>query len=411
MPPAIIILFLVLIAIALRQAIRMVIPIWVIMTIGALAALLFNQITLLHAYHAIERDVMFYLFGVFLISQAAEDSGYLAYVTDKIFYYTNTGRQALLLIVVGLGFSAAFLMNDTIAIVGTPIILHLCKSHKSLRKPLLFALAFAITIGSVMSPVGNPQNLLIAVKGQIHAPFIVFAQWLMIPTLINLVITYFVIFFIYKHVLDEPIEKSILPSINDVRTAMLAKISLVAMVILVISKMLMDIFSLTIHINFSLIALLAATPILFSNQRWMLIKRLDWGTLIFFASTFILVQSVWESGFFQANINHFHASLSQIPAIMAISTVLSQFISNVPLVALYLPYLMQHGAADSNLVALAAGSTIAGNLSILGAASNIIIIHNSESRGVKGFGFFEFIAIGLPLTLINLLVYSYFIAY
>ena len=86
MPAGIIILMIVLCAIVLRQMARVVIPIWLIMMIGALAALVFNQITPLRAFHSIEPEVMFYLFGVFLISQAAEESGYLACVTDKIFY-------------------------------------------------------------------------------------------------------------------------------------------------------------------------------------------------------------------------------------------------------------------------------------------------------------------------------------
>lgn len=77
----------------------------------------------------------------------------------------------MLVIVFVLGFSAALLMNDTIAIVGTPIILQLGKSQKHITKPLLFALAFAITIGSVISPIGNPQNLLIAVQGDCHPHF------------------------------------------------------------------------------------------------------------------------------------------------------------------------------------------------------------------------------------------------
>lgn len=72
---------------------------------------------------------MLYLLGVFFISQAAEESGYLEHLTDQIFYYTNTGKQALLLIVFILGLGAALIMNDTIAIIGTPIILQLCKSH------------------------------------------------------------------------------------------------------------------------------------------------------------------------------------------------------------------------------------------------------------------------------------------
>jgi len=80
----------------------------------------------------------------------------------------------------------------------------------------------------------------------------------------------------------------------------------------------------------------------------------------------------------------------------------------VPLVALYLPRLMQAGATTTELMALAAGSTIAGNLSILGAASNVIIIQNSERKSGATLTFLEFIKIGVPLTIINTLVYWLF---
>jgi Na+/H+ antiporter NhaD/arsenite permease-like protein len=408
MPLAIVLLLFVLCAIALRQVTRVLIPIWLITAVGAILALLFNQITPKAAIRSIEPEVMFYLFGVFFIAQAAEESGYLAYMTDKIFYYTHTGKQALMLIVGALGLSAALLMNDTIAIVGTPIILQLCKFHKNLMKPLLLALAFSITLGSVMSPIGNPQNLLIAIKGKMTSPFLNFIQGLMLPSLINLTITYLVIYFIYKDRLNEPIEKPILPSINDSHTVLLVKLSLAMMLILVLIKIVMDSLS-SIQIKFSFIALLSAVPLIFSKQRWTLIKQLDWGTLIFFASTFVLMQSVWDSGFFQSNIKHFQIPLLQIPTILIISIILSQFISNVPLVTMYLPLLMQHPHSQSSLLALAAGSTIAGNLSILGAASTIIIIQNCEHRGIKGFGFFEYLKLGAPLTLINFLMYAYFI--
>src|SRR5690348_14712061 len=103
MPAAVFILLIVLVTIAFRRIASVVIPIWAIMAAGAIAALLLQQITPLHALTAIEPDVMFYLFGVFFISQAAEESGYLEHLTDQIFYYTDTGKQALLLIVFILG--------------------------------------------------------------------------------------------------------------------------------------------------------------------------------------------------------------------------------------------------------------------------------------------------------------------
>ncbi len=409
MPITLIILLIVLTAIALRKITSIVIPIWTIMAVGAIAVLLFQQITPVQALKAIEPDVMLYLFGVFLISQAAETSGYLEHLTDRLFFHAQTGKRALLIIIFVLGLSAALLMNDTIAIIGTPIILQLCKSHKELTKPLLFALAFAITIGSTVSPIGNPQNLLIAVKGEMASPFLDFFKPLAIPTMINLVITYLFINVIYRRVLNKPIEKPIPKPINNYRTVMLVKISLAIMLILLVTKIITDFSHSPFHLNFSYIALISAVPILFSNQRWTLIKQLDWGTLLFFASTFVLMQSVWNSGFFQSNINSFHIPVTQISVILALSIVLSQFISNVPLVALYLPLLIHHHLPESHLLALAVGSTIAGNLSILGAASNVIIIQNAEKRKAKSFGFLEFIKLGAPLTIINIMVYAYFL--
>ena len=80
-------------------------------------------------------------------------------------------------------------------------------------------------------------------------------------------------------------------------------------------------------------------------------------------------------------------------------------LSNVPLVALYMPVLAQAGATTAGMMALAAGSTIAGNLTILGAASNVIIVQNAESKGKQTLTFWEFLKIGLPLTIINVAVY------
>ncbi|HOW89348.1 MAG TPA: hypothetical protein PL037_03625, partial [Elusimicrobiales bacterium] len=91
-----------------------------------------------------------------------------------------------------------------------------------------------------------------------------------------------------------------------------------------------------------------------------------------------------------------------------VSLVLSQFISNVPMAALYLPLLLRSGAETGALMALAAGSTIAGNAFILGAASNVIIIQNAEKRG-ETLTFAEFARIGVPLTAVNAAVYWLFL--
>jgi Na+/H+ antiporter NhaD/arsenite permease-like protein len=85
-----------------------------------------------------------------------------------------------------------------------------------------------------------------------------------------------------------------------------------------------------------------------------------------------------------------------------LSVLVSQLVSNVPFVALFQPLLVNPSAED--LMALAAGSTIAGNLFILGAASNVIIIQNAERSG-ETLTFLEFARVGVPLTVLNVLVY------
>ena len=60
---------------------------------------------------------------------------------------------------------------------------------------------------------------------------------------------------------------------------------------------------------------------------------------------------------------------------------------------------------------LVAGSTIAGNFLIFGAASNLIIIQNTEKRGEEGISFIQFALYGIPLTIISLLVYWIYLTY
>ena len=101
-----------------------------------------------------------------------------------------------------------------------------------------------------------------------------------------------------------------------------------------------------------------------------------------------------------------HADLASVPTILAFSVIMSQLVSNVPLVALCQPLLVH--PTPQALMALAAGSTIAGNLFILGAASNVIIIQNAEKSG-ETVAFLEFARVGVPLTVLNTLVYWIFL--
>jgi len=208
--------------------------------------------------------------------------------------------------------------------------------------------------------------------------------------------------------------------IKHFRLSQVARISLILVVVLILVKVALTFVNLFVKIDFDFnltwIALIGCSPILIyrfmskkKKYRFHILRKIDWFTLIFFASMFVLMESVWQSGFFQNLISSLSLNMTSILVIMIVSVVVSQLISNVPMVALFLPLIVSAGAGSKELMALAAGSTIAGNLFILGAASNVIIIQHAEKENHgQSITFLEFAKIGIPLTIINLLVYLFF---
>lgn len=406
---SIITLIIAFILIAIRQIGRFHFQIWQIMLAGAVVVLVSGQISLSNALKAINPDVMLFLFGMFIVGQAMEESGYLSHLSYKLFGRAHSVNSLLLLILFGAGFLSAILLNDTLAIIGTPVMLQISRKTGIKPKILLLSLAFSITTGSVLSPIGNPQNLLIAVSGNIANPFFTFFRYLAIPTVINLLLTYFILKLFYRAQLSNETINQSPEFIEDPKLASLSRISLFIILAIIAAKIAIVFIGLNFDFRMTYVALAGALPIiLFSPRRLRIIRKIDWFTLIFFASMFVLMESVWESGFFQSIITNLNLSLVSTGMILAVSVVLSQFISNVPLVALYLPMLNNLGATTKELMALAAGSTIAGNLSILGAASNVIIIQNAEKKAGETLTFWEFLKIGVPITIVNVFVYWLF---
>lgn len=406
-PFPVIVLSLVFLLTAFRQVLYRKLRIWQIMSIGALAVLLSGSISLEAAVKSINADVMIFLFSMFVIGSALEESGYISLLSSRLFSGAKSSGEILFILIFGSGIASAFLLNDTLAIIGTPVAIMLSRKLNACAKPFLLALCFSVTVGSVMSPIGNPQNLLIAVNGQMKQPFFDFARFLAIPTIINL----FAVFFVIKAFYPKAFEMGVsVPdfSISDSGLARLSKTSLFLLVFLVTIKMAISALLPSFDFKLTYIAVLSMLPVLLSKKRAEVVRKSDWRTLVFFASMFIVMESVWATGFFQSIIYSANLSVKSVPMIFIVGVSLSQLISNVPLASLYLPILMHAGAGTRELVSLAAASTIGGNLFILGAASNVIIIQNAERKG-QTITFAEFAKIGIPLTVINILVYWIFL--
>lgn len=398
-----VILAAVFVLIAIRQVAGFRLAIWQIMSAGALFAIATGSISPSDALRSIDLDVMVFLFGMFIVGEALVESGYLYHVSYGFFRSATSIDRLVLLILLVFGFFSAFLMNDTVAIIGTPLVLFFAERHGVSQKLMLLSLCFAVTIGSAVSPIGNPQNLLIAINGGIGNPFQTFFYHLAIPTAVNLLIAFFVLKFFFREHFHTDALDNLRDEVKDRHLARLAKWAVVLIFLMVGAKVAGVFFGYDFPMTY--VAVAAALPVIvFSPRRIAVLKKIDWHTLVFFAAMFVLMEAVWEAGAIQAAVNGYGGDIASIEVVMAASVILSQLLSNVPFVALYLPVLAHAGADASGMMALAAGSTIAGNLLILGAASNIIVIQNAEKRRAT-LTFYDFARVGVPLTILNCLVY------
>ncbi|MBI5885580.1 MAG: anion transporter [Deltaproteobacteria bacterium] len=379
--------------------------IWQIMLGGAAVVVAAGVIPPGRALSAINADVMFFLFGMFVVGVALVESGYLQHISFDIFKRAKSTDGLVLLILFVMGAFSAILMNDTLAIIGTPLVLYFADRHRVEPKLLLLALCFAITTGSVMSPIGNPQNLLIAIGGRVENPFVTFAWYLAIPTVINLFLTYLVLKIFYRKAFHETPLVSLREDVTDWHLARLARASLVIVCCLIAIKAAAAFLYAGFDFKLTYIAVAAAAPILiFSPKRLVILRTVDWHTLIFFAALFVLMEGVWAGGAVQSAMDSAGRGVTSTEFILGAGVIVSQALSNVPFVAFYLPALVKADAPVSAMMALAAGSTIAGNLFILGAASNVIVIQNAERRGAT-LSFMEFARVGAIVTVISVIVY------
>ena len=392
------------------------IPIWTVMLAGAVAMIFLNAIPLDAAYQSVNLNVIFFLIGMFTIVAAMDLSGLLEYSTLRIIEIAKTPGKAFALIIAGMSAMAAFLMNDTLALMATPIMLSLSKQMRIRPTVILIALAMGITIGSVFTPVGNPQNLLIALSSGIPNPFFSFLYYLLPPTLVCILVTYLILRVFYR----KDLAMARLDGLNEepkkaIKDARLARISAYTILIVIAGFFIVGttrLLGFDSNANLGTVALLGATIIyLVSSRRREILASIDWGIIIFFISLFIVTEAFWRSNLLQTFMTYFPGPLQTnqgvtLGVVITSSVVLSQFLSNVPFVAVYIKALQAAGFTGSDVkiwMALAGASTLAGGLTILGAASNVIILEQAEQRG-EGFGFLEFLKAGILVTVPNILI-------
>jgi Na+/H+ antiporter NhaD/arsenite permease-like protein len=132
--------------------------------IGAGLMIVFGVVEPSRALQAINMDILVLLVGMMILVAGLELCGFFEWVSLRMIRYSKNQFMFLVLTMVVTGALSALVLNDTIVLLFTPIIIRTCRMLKSNPVPFLVAEAIAANIGSVATAVGNPQNAYIATK-------------------------------------------------------------------------------------------------------------------------------------------------------------------------------------------------------------------------------------------------------
>lgn len=372
---------------------------------GAVSMVLFGVLSFDEAIRAIDFNTIALLLGMMIIISTLELDGFFSLIASSTLSYSSTPLRLLTILTFVTGISSAFLVNDAVVLLFTPVIILICRSVKVNPLPYLIAEILASNVGSAMTITGNPQNMLIGLNSGIS--YNNFLLQLLPVSMAGMAIIVLVVKWMYpsdfKKQSFEVKTSSLKPTDANPEFAYDFK-SMRTSVPIFILVLLLFFLSNTIHLSIPLIALVGGSLILLLGRikPSKVIRQVDWVLLLFFASLFIVVRGFEKTGLMEQMINSvkLQDNAAGLAGLHLISLVLSQVVSNVPFTVLMLPVMKSVGS-ETLWLALASASTLAGNATIIGAMANLIVIESAEKHGIR-IKFMEFFKTGIIVTMLTL---------
>lgn len=375
---------------------------------GAVAMVLFGVLSFDEAIRAIDFNTIMLLLGMMIIISTLELDGFFVWIATRTLAIAKTPLRLMIVLTFTTGVASAFLVNDAVVLLFTPVIIGICRKLRVNAVPYLIAEILASNIGSAMTITGNPQNMLIGISSGIS--YLRFLLYLMPVSILGLVVIVLIVKWFYRS--DFTAQFPVIPAAELVTAeketdqaafnyrSMRFSIPIFALVIV------MFFLSHRLLLSIPLIALTGASLILLLGRikPSNVIRQVDWVLLLFFASLFIVVRGIEKTGLMDTVLGSVKLTETAggLAGLHLVSLVVSQVVSNVPFTVVMLPLMK---AADSEFLwlALASASTLAGNATIIGAMANLIVIETAESRGIR-IKFMEFFKIGIVVTVVTMIL-------
>ncbi|WP_447975193.1 anion transporter [Nitrospira sp. Kam-Ns4a] len=370
--------------------------------LGAIALVATGDVGLEEAGRAIHAPTLLLLFAFMVLSAQLRLGGFYTFVTLRLAALPLAPARLLGVLILTAGTLSAVFSNDIVCLAMAPVLVDACLKRRLDPVPYLLALACAANIGSALTLIGNPQNMLIGES--LRLSFGGYLRDAALPVLLGLAVTWALIVAQVRGRWGCPASLQATPPASERRQEGAAPFDRWQTTKgLTVAAVLVAVFLATAWPR-ELAALAGAGILLLSRRlhsRHML-GLVDWELLVLFIGLFVVNHAFVRTGLMAETVRALAEAGLQLeqPGTLFLATfLLSNVVSNVPAVMLLLP-VATHPLAGT-LLALA--STLAGNLLIVGSIANIIVVDAAERRGIR-IDWRRHARVGVPVTLATLTI-------
>lgn len=350
------------------------------------------------AYRAVDYNTLVLLLGMSLISAYLYLAGFFEWTADRVLRYAKTPQRLLLYLMLTASVLSALLVNDTICLMLTPLVITVVVRGRLPLLPYLLALAMSANIGSACTLVGNPQNMIIGHLSNI--PFANFSLSLLPVSIAGLVVEFAILRFAFRDTLRAA-------SIQSAATAPCrADRKLIGLTFGVLTLVFGG-FLAGFNLSWTALAGAALVMVLARRDTHEVFRLVDWNLLFFFAGLFVVVEGLASTGLPDEVYQRLHGLFGTSAAAQAwnlawFSVAGSNVFSNVPFVLVAGKWIPGFANPELMWKVMALATTFAGNLTILGSVANIIVVESARHH-IK-IGFWDYAKIGIPVTILTTII-------
>ena len=368
---------------------------------GAALMMAVGAITPEEAYRAINLDTLALLLGMMIVVAHLRLSGFFRLVTRWALAHAHSPLILLATVTITAGAFSAFLVNDAVCLVMTPLVIEVTRSLRRDPIPYLLAVAMASNVGSTATITGNPQNMIVGAVSRI--PYIEFAAALAPVAVAGLMFVIVMLTALWLREFRQPAQLTAkLPS-SRVHKPQLIKAVLVTLGVIA---------AFFAGVPVAMAAFLGGALLLVTRaiKAHKVYQEIDGSLLLMFAGLFVVVaaaEKVLLTPEVIASVQAFH--FANVYVLTADTAVLSNIISNVPAVLALKPFVL--GLADQHRIwlVIAMSATLAGNLTPVGSVANLIVAERARAAGIH-ISFWAYCRAGIPITIATLAIGAWWLS-